>query len=208
MTASDAARHTRPAASSTLVEGSCRRASAVKIIIAGPFGVGKTTLVAAISEIPPVTTEAPLTSASVRLDDTDGIPGKTTTTVAMDFGRITLDEHLVLYLFGVPGQSRFWFMWDDIVRGAAGALVLVDTRHLQGSFGAIDYFEARRLPHVVVVNTFPGHPLYPLDDLRDALALGGDVPVLCTDVRERTNVAAALAALAEHALTRRQPRTR
>lgn len=178
---------------------------AAKIVIAGPFGVGKTTLVGAISEIPPLTTEVVPTAASAAVDSPPGAHGKTTTTVAMDFGRITLDEQLILYLFGTPGQQRFWFMWDHITRGAVGAVVLVDTRHLEGSFGSLDYFEQCGLPHVVVVNTFPGHPIHPIADLRQALALPGDVPVVCTDVRQRDQVAAVLTVLVEHALARRRP---
>ena len=176
----------------------------VKIVIAGPFGVGKTSLVGAISEIPPLTTEAILTSASVGVDDASGMPGKTTTTVAMDFGRITLDDQLILYLFGTPGQQRFWFMWDEVARGAIGAVVLVDTRRLAGSFGPLDYFEARQLPYVVVANTFPGQPVHDVADLREALVLAADVPVVRADVREREQVAAILTVLVEHAIDRRR----
>ncbi|MBN1174588.1 MAG: ATP/GTP-binding protein [Micromonosporaceae bacterium] len=175
-----------------------------KIVIAGPFGVGKTSLVEAISEIPPLTTEAILTSASLGVDSTSGTPGKTTTTVAMDFGRITLEPQLILYLFGTPGQRRFWFMWDEVARGAIGAVVLVDARRLADSFGPLDYFDARHLPYVVVANTFPGQPDHTVADLREALALATDVPVVRADVRERDQVAAILAVLVEHALTRRR----
>ncbi len=175
---------------------------AVKYVIAGGFGVGKTTLVGSISEIAPLTTEAVMTSASVGIDDLSTLPDKTTTTVAMDFGRITLGSDLILYLFGTPGQDRFWFMWDDLCRGAIGAVVLVDTRRLEDSFAACDYFEERRIPFVVAVNCFDGVATHVTQDVREALALGVDVPVVLCDARERQSVKQVLIEVLEHALER------
>jgi signal recognition particle receptor subunit beta len=175
--------------------------TSVKIVVAGGFGAGKTTLVGAISEIVPLTTEAILTSAGESVDDLSKVPGKTSTTVAMDFGRITLDPTLVLYLFGTPGQDRFWFMWDELVRGAVGAVVLADTRRLRDSFAPIDFFENRRLPYIVAVNLFDGAPRYRLEDVRSALAV--DVPVLACDARARGEVRDLLITLVDHALKRR-----
>jgi signal recognition particle receptor subunit beta len=173
----------------------------LKIVIAGGFGVGKTTMVHALSEIPPLVTEEALTTASVGLDDVSAVPGKTTTTVAMDFGRISMDD-LVLYLFGTPGQDRFWFMWDELARGSVGAVVLVDLRRVDDCFPAIDYFESRGLPFVVAVNTFPGADAFPDDEVRDALALRADTPIVRVDARESASCTTALIALVEHALDR------
>jgi signal recognition particle receptor subunit beta len=175
---------------------------AVKIVIAGGFGVGKTTLVSAVSEITPLTTEAVMTAASAGVDDLSQLPNKTTTTVAMDFGRITLDTDLILYLFGTPGQDRFWFMWDDLCRGAIGAIVLVDTRRLDDCFAAIDYFEQRRLPFVVALNLFDGIRHHEPGDVREALAVSADVPLVLIDARERDSVKQALVELVQHALAR------
>jgi len=173
----------------------------LKILIAGGFGVGKTTMVQTLSEIPPLVTEEALTTASVGLDDVTAVPGKTTTTVAMDFGRISMDD-LVLYLFGTPGQDRFWFMWDELARGSVGAVVLVDLRRVDDSFPAIDYFESRRLPFVVAVNAFPEADLFPDDEVRDALALRPDTPVVRVDARSSGSCTRALIRLVEHSLRR------
>ena len=176
----------------------------LKIVIAGGFGVGKTTMVQALSEIPPLITEEALTTASVGLDDVTAVPGKTTTTVAMDFGRISMDD-LVLYLFGTPGQDRFWFMWDELARGSVGAVVLVDLRRIDDCFPAVDYFESRALPFVLAVNGFPGADAYPDEEVRDALALRADTPIVRVDARSSTSCTAALIALVEHALVRSGP---
>ena len=173
---------------------------ALKILIAGGFGAGKTTLVGALSEIRPLQTEEVLTGAGVGTDDLSGVEQKTTTTVAMDFGRITLADDLVLYLFGTPGQRRFWFMWDDLVRGAIGAIILVDVRRLQDSFAAVDFFEARNLPFLVAVNQFDGAPRHPEEAVRAALALPDHIPVLGVDARDRQSARAALIAITEYSL--------
>jgi uncharacterized protein len=177
----------------------------LKILVAGGFGVGKTTMVGAVSEIPAVSTEAYMTAASRRLDDTSMIPGKQSTTVALDFGRITLDRDLVLYLFGTPGQVRFWFMWDRLARGALGAVVLVDVRRLADSFAPIDYFEQHKIPFAVVVNRFDGAPGHSLAAVREALVVDPTVPVLDCDARQRDGAKQVLIALVEHVAGRHLP---
>ncbi|MFF4325070.1 ATP/GTP-binding protein [Streptomyces sp. NPDC001591] len=160
-------------------------AAAVKVVIVGGFGVGKTTLVGSVSEIRPLTTEETMTQAGIGVDDTAGVERKSSTTVAMDFGRISINEELVLYLFGTPGQQRFWFLWNGLFEGALGAVVLVDTRRLEVSFDVIGRLEERGVPFVVAVNTFPDAPLHGLDELREALDLPRSVPLVACDARRR-----------------------
>jgi uncharacterized protein len=176
-----------------------RRVTAVKFVIAGGFGVGKTTFVGAISEVEPLTTEAAMTVVAQGVDDHEAVAttAKTTTTVAMDFGRLTVDETLVMYLFGAPGQSRFTFMWDDLINGALGAVVLVDTRRVEDCFAAVDYFEKRSLPFVVGVNCFDGAERYDLEEVRESLEIPAGVPVFEMDARDRTSCRDALLVLLE-----------
>lgn len=193
-----------PSADSSEVPGgrSAKVPMPVKIVVAGGFGVGKTTFVGSISEIDPLRTEAAMTTESLGVDVVNDQSAKTATTVAMDFGRITLgNDDLVLYLFGTPGQARFHFMWDELVKGAIGAVVLVDTSRLADSFAAIDYFESRRLPFVVSVNCFNGVVAHGIDDVRNALALPAATPLFLTDARERAATREALLTLVQHALS-------
>src|ERR1700749_4412368 len=177
-----------------------RRHRAIKSLLAGGFGVGKTTLVGAVSEIKPLRTEEPLTARGARTDNIAGVERKTTTTVAMDFGRITLREDLVLYLFGTPGQERFWFMWDELALGALGAVVLADTRRLADCFPAIDYFERRDIPFIIALNVFEGSRRYSIEDVRTALDLDPNLPIVLCDARSRESAKEALITLIEHVL--------
>jgi signal recognition particle receptor subunit beta len=179
-----------------------RAAASTKIVIAGGFGVGKSTLVGAVSEIDPLRTEALVTNESEGVDDLAAVPTKATTTVAMDFGRLTLAEDLVLYLFGTPGQRRFWFMWDDLCRGAIGANVLVDVARLDESFSPLDYFESKGIPFIVAVNEFDGVPRYPTEEIAAALALPPEVPIISLDARDREQAKGALVKITEYALMR------
>jgi uncharacterized protein len=173
------------ASSSPMVSSDLGGAQAVKILIAGGFGAGKTTLVSALSEIRPLRTEERLSQAGASVDDLTGVAGKTTTTVALDFGRITINSKVVLYLFGTPGQERFWFMWKELSAGALGAVVLADTRRITDCFGSLDFFETRGIPFIVAVNCFDGADMYHEDEVRHALDIGPRVPIQFCDARQR-----------------------
>ncbi|MER5266480.1 ATP/GTP-binding protein [Actinosynnema sp. NPDC002837] len=174
----------------------------VKIVIAGGFGTGKTTMVNSVSEIPPLHTEELLTEAGVGVDDVLGLESKETTTVALDFGRITINPEVVLYLFGTPGQNRFWFMWDELAYGAIGAVILVDTRRLDSSFPSIDFFERRGIPFIIAVNCFEGAHSYEMDEVRRALDVDAAIPLVLCDARDRESAKTVLVSLIQHTMDR------